>query len=61
MDLRQLNSIEIDTAAETMTVGGGVITGEVLDPLFEAGFEIRKCPCRDLQGECAGPDLTELW
>lgn len=59
MDLRQLNSIEIDTAAETMTVGGGVTTGEVLDPLFEAGFEIRKCSCLRVHG--AGPDLTDPW
>lgn len=42
MNLRQLNSIELDTAAETVTVGGGVTTGEVLDPLFEAGFDLRE-------------------
>lgn len=42
MDLRQLNSIKLDTKAETVTVGGGVTTGEVLDPLFEAGFELRE-------------------
>lgn len=42
MDLRRLNSIELDTTAETLTVGGGVTTGEVLDPVFEAGFEIRE-------------------
>lgn len=42
MDLRQLNGIELDTTAETITVGGGVTTDEVLDPLFEAGFDLRK-------------------
>ncbi|ROW13666.1 hypothetical protein VPNG_04638 [Cytospora leucostoma] len=42
MDLRQLNSIKLDTRAETVTVGGGVTNAEVLDPLFEAGFDLRE-------------------
>lgn len=42
VDLRRLNHIELDAAAETITVGGGVTTGEVLDPLFEAGFDLRE-------------------
>jgi FAD/FMN-containing dehydrogenase len=42
MDLRQLNSIQLDTEAETVTVGGGVTTGEVLEPLSEAGFDLRE-------------------
>ncbi|POS68753.1 hypothetical protein DHEL01_v212854 [Diaporthe helianthi] len=45
MDLGQLKGIRIDTQAETLTVGGGVTTGEVLDPLFEAGFELPTGSC----------------
>ncbi|KUI56423.1 6-hydroxy-D-nicotine oxidase [Cytospora mali] len=45
IDLRQLNSIKLDMRAETVTVGGGVTTGEVLDPLFEAGFGLPTGSC----------------
>ncbi|KAL2275178.1 hypothetical protein FJTKL_02407 [Diaporthe vaccinii] len=45
IDLRRLNSIELNTTAQTGTVGGGVTTGEVLDPLFEAGFELPTGSC----------------
>lgn len=48
MDLRQLNSIKLDTNAETVTIGGGVTTGEVLDPLYEAGFDLREWPMSEV-------------
>ncbi|KAG8168419.1 hypothetical protein KVR01_001168 [Diaporthe batatas] len=45
IDLRKLNSIQLDKETETVTVGGGVTTGEMLDPLFEAGFDIPTGSC----------------
>ncbi|KAI1338702.1 hypothetical protein F5Y15DRAFT_424979 [Xylariaceae sp. FL0016] len=38
IDLSQLDSIDIDEEAETVTVGPGVIMDDILDPLYEAGF-----------------------
>lgn len=40
-NLSQLNSIHIDVSASTVTVGGGVRFGDIIDPLYEAGFELR--------------------
>lgn len=42
VDLSQLKSLELDAEAGTVTIGPGVTMAEVFDPLYEAGFEIRK-------------------
>ncbi|ROT38906.1 FAD-binding domain-containing protein [Sodiomyces alkalinus F11] len=56
IDLSQLNSFELDTTAETLTVGPGVTVGEVFDPLFNAGFDIQtgSAPCPSLIGVTLG-------
>lgn len=43
LDLSKFNSIVIDSAAQTMTVGPGVHYRDIFDPLYNAGFYIRKC------------------
>ncbi|KAK3936141.1 hypothetical protein QBC46DRAFT_461661 [Diplogelasinospora grovesii] len=40
IDLSGLNSVSVDSAAATVTVGGGVRFGAVVDPVYEAGFEV---------------------
>lgn len=42
IDLSQLKSVKIDKKAETVTVGPGNIMNDILDPLYEAGFILRK-------------------
>lgn len=42
IDMSRFNSIEIDQTAETVTVGPGVIMNDILDPLYDAGFILRK-------------------
>ncbi|KAK8036947.1 FAD-dependent oxidase [Apiospora marii] len=47
LDLEKFNSIQIDTAAKTMTIGGSVNGYQVAAALQEAGLEIAtpQCPC----------------
>jgi FAD/FMN-containing dehydrogenase len=42
VDLSQLDTIEIDSSAKTLTAGPGVKVDAVMDPVYEAGFLIRK-------------------
>ena len=42
IDLSNLKSVSIDKQAATMTIGGGVRFRDMVDPLFAAGFQIRK-------------------
>lgn len=44
LDLGAFRNIHVDAASKTMTVGGAVRFGEVYDPLYEAGFEVRMSP-----------------
>ncbi|CAH0003352.1 unnamed protein product [Clonostachys byssicola] len=48
IDLSHQTSVEIDSAAETITVGPGVTIAEIFDPLYDAGFELQtgtaSCP-----------------
>jgi len=44
VDLSQLNSVKVDQTTGTVIVGGGTRMGDVLDPLFAAGYELRKIP-----------------
>ena len=41
IDLGLFKNVAIDAAANTMTIGGGVIFDDVFDPLYNAGKEIR--------------------
>ncbi|KAI5854497.1 hypothetical protein GGS23DRAFT_608303 [Durotheca rogersii] len=56
IDLSQLKRLELNTTAQTITVGAGITIGEVFDPLYEAGFEIQTgtCPCPSLIGVTLG-------
>lgn len=42
IDLSRLDTLEVNKTAGTLTVGPGVTLGEVIDPLFQAGFDIRE-------------------
>lgn len=42
IDLSGFDSVTVDKAASKMTIGGAVTFGEVFDPVFAAGKEIRK-------------------
>ncbi|PFH62262.1 hypothetical protein XA68_14393 [Ophiocordyceps unilateralis] len=44
LDLSQFKSIEIDSDAETLTVGPGVTFNDIFDPLYQAGFQLREYP-----------------
>ena len=41
IDLRGLDSVSVDAEAGTLTIGGGTIFGQILTPVFEAGYQIR--------------------
>lgn len=42
IDLSRLDTLEVNATTGTLTVGPGVTIGEVIDPLFNAGFDIRR-------------------
>lgn len=42
IDLSQLASVEIDEINATMTIGAGVVVDDILDPIYDAGFEMRE-------------------
>ena len=42
LDLSQLNTVDIDQTAGMLTIGGGPSLGQLLDPVDEAGYEIRR-------------------
>lgn len=42
IDLSLFKEFELDADAKTLTVGPGVTVGEIFDPLFNAGFDIRE-------------------
>jgi len=44
IDLGAFDSVSINKAASTMTIGGAVTFGDVLGPVFAAGKEIRTLP-----------------
>ncbi|RYP44388.1 hypothetical protein DL768_009154 [Monosporascus sp. mg162] len=56
IDLSKLNTIEINAAAETATVGPGVKIAELIAPLQEAGFEmpVGSCPSVGVIGATLG-------
>ncbi|CAJ2512896.1 Uu.00g010150.m01.CDS01 [Anthostomella pinea] len=42
IDMSQLNSVTIDNSAATLTIGGGTRFRDIMDPIYAAGFDIRK-------------------
>lgn len=41
INLRQLNTVEIDKKAGTLTVGGGTIFSDIVDDVYKAGYQMR--------------------
>lgn len=58
INMGNLNSVEIDREAQTLTVGGGVRTSEVLGPVSEAGLEICKSAAQVCPPSVRSPILT---
>ncbi|KAF2644246.1 FAD-binding domain-containing protein [Massarina eburnea CBS 473.64] len=56
LDLSQFKSIQINKNAQTVTIGPGVTTRDLLDPLYKAGYEIPTgtCQCPSLIGVTLG-------
>ena len=44
LDMGGFKTVKVDAAANTLTVGGAVTIGEILDPLYAAGKEMRMLP-----------------
>lgn len=42
IDLSQFDKLEIDEKAGTLTIGPAIRTADLLGPIFDAGYEIRK-------------------
>ncbi|KAI9374704.1 hypothetical protein BJX61DRAFT_264134 [Aspergillus egyptiacus] len=62
LDLSPLDSISVDTSAGTLTVGPGVTSGEVFDPVFDAGYSVPTgtCSCVGLIGATLGAGIGRL-
>ncbi|KAL6829640.1 hypothetical protein J3E69DRAFT_331854 [Trichoderma sp. SZMC 28015] len=58
----KFNSIVIDSAAQTMTVGPGVHYRDIFDPLYNARFYIQtgSCSCPSVIGVAIGGDVGRL-
>jgi hypothetical protein len=56
IDLSHLDDVTIDSEAQTMTIGPGVVFGDIFDPLYEAGFYIQTgvCSCPSMIGVTIG-------
>ena len=44
LDLSGFKTVKVDAAANTLTIGGAVTFGEILEPLYAAGKEMRMLP-----------------
>ncbi|CAH0054697.1 unnamed protein product, partial [Clonostachys solani] len=56
IDLSLLNSVEVFTGNGTLVVGGGTRWSSILDPVYEAGFEMPtgSCSCTGVVGTTIG-------
>ena len=43
IDLSKLNSVKVDAEAGTLTIGGGTRFGQIVEPVYEAGYQMRQC------------------
>ncbi|KAI0158055.1 FAD-binding domain-containing protein [Hypoxylon sp. FL1284] len=48
IDLGKLDEIRIDAAAETVTIGPGVMVGDLVGPVLEAGFQMPTGTCPEV-------------
>ncbi|KAF4125700.1 FAD/FMN-containing dehydrogenase [Geosmithia morbida] len=62
LDLSQWNSVEVDSAAQTLTVGPGAIYDDIFDPLYDAGFYMQtgSCSCPSVIGVALGGGVGRL-
>lgn len=42
INLASFNTVTVDQSAQTMTIGGSVIFANLIEPLYNAGFELRQ-------------------
>lgn len=42
IDLSHMKTLNINSAAQTLTVGPGIKIGDVIGPILKAGFEMRE-------------------
>ncbi|OQD81687.1 hypothetical protein PENANT_c026G10445 [Penicillium antarcticum] len=56
IDLSRLNSVHVDAQAGTLTIGGGVVFGDIVGPVYEAGYQmpIGSCACPGMVGATVG-------
>ncbi|KAI0904511.1 hypothetical protein F4823DRAFT_634235 [Ustulina deusta] len=56
IDLSRFDKLEIDTIADTLTIGPAVHTSDLLDPVYNAGYEIQggTCTCPSFIGVTLG-------
>ncbi|KAI1162265.1 Glucooligosaccharide oxidase [Nemania serpens] len=62
IDLSNLDSIQIDADAATVTVGGGVTIGDIIPPLYKAGFQLQTGSCSrvGMVGATLGAGVSRL-
>ncbi|KFA60346.1 hypothetical protein S40285_06036 [Stachybotrys chlorohalonatus IBT 40285] len=60
IDLTKFDTVEIDSDAATMTIGGGVRASQLTDAVGDAGFEIPLggCPCPGFVGVTLGGGIS---
>ncbi|ROV98478.1 hypothetical protein VPNG_08539 [Cytospora leucostoma] len=56
IDLTGLDSVDVDSDAATVTIGGGVRFRDILDPVYQAGFQtpVGSCACPGMVGATIG-------
>ncbi|KAI0514714.1 hypothetical protein F5B22DRAFT_647470 [Xylaria bambusicola] len=56
IDLSRFNKLEIDTRKDTLTIGPAIRTADLLDPVYNAGYEIQggTCTCPSFIGVTLG-------
>ena len=42
IDLSKLNSVKVNAKAGTLTIGGGTRFGQIVQPVYEAGYQMRQ-------------------
>ncbi|PYI34812.1 FAD-binding domain-containing protein [Aspergillus indologenus CBS 114.80] len=62
LDLSPLDTVTVDAAAGTLTIGPGVTFGDVMDPVYEAGYQIQTgtCTCVGMIGATIGGGIGRL-
>ncbi|KAL2824211.1 FAD-binding domain-containing protein [Aspergillus cavernicola] len=62
IDLSALNTVNVDAEAGTLTIGGGTPFGDILDPVYEAGYQmpVGSCVCPGMVGATVGGGVGRL-